>query len=65
MNELQDFKTEFLFVAPDERRGKFDKEKNKSAFANIAQRCEFRNYEIIEKWYLNKIDAKKFDIFEN
>jgi len=65
MNELQDFKTKFLFIAPDERRGKFDKEKAKSVFVNIAQRCELRNYEIIEKWYLNKMEAKKFDIFEN
>jgi hypothetical protein len=38
MNELQDFKTKFLFIALDERRGKFDKEKAKSVFVNIAQK---------------------------
>jgi len=56
MNEIQDFRTDFLFIAPEERRNKFDTEKNKSAFSNIKERCVFQTYEFIESLYKHKIE---------
>lgn len=53
MNEIQDFRTDFLFIAPEERKTKFETEKNKSAFSNIKDRCKFLTYDFIEKYYEN------------
>ncbi len=63
MNELQDFKTEFLFVAPDNRKNKFNIEKTKFAFSNIIDRCKFQNYNFVESLYQSVLNTKKFDIF--
>ncbi len=49
--ELQDFHTKFYCVAEESRTDKFCRELNKSAFAAIKDRCEFRSYETIEKEY--------------
>lgn len=65
MNELQDFKTKFLFVAPANRKNKFDREKTKFAFSNIVDRCEFQNYDYVEHLYQSVLNTKKFDIFQH
>lgn len=62
MNEIQDFRTDFLFIAPEERKNKFDTEKEKSAFKNIKDRCIFQNYEFVEKLYNYHLEWKKFKI---
>ncbi len=59
-NEIQDFRSSFLFIAPEERKIKFETEKSKAAFSNIKDRCGFLNYDFIDSWYRNKIDAKKY-----
>lgn len=62
MNEIQDFRTDFLFIAPEERKNKFDTEKQKIAFKNIKDRCVFQTYDFVENWYNNHIEWKKFKI---
>lgn len=62
-NEIQDFRSDFFFVAPEIRKQKFETEKTKSAFKNINERCWFLDYNFIEKWYENKIDSKNFKIW--
>ena len=49
--ELQDFQTRFYCVADNSRRGKFEKEKSKSAFSPINSRVEFLTYEQVENDY--------------
>jgi hypothetical protein len=49
--ELQDFVTRFICVSPEERRDKFDREIEKSAFKPIRNRIEFLSYEAIESDY--------------
>lgn len=60
MNELQDFRTDFLFIAPEERKTKFETERAKVAFSNIKDRCVFQTYDFIEKYYQNLIENTKF-----
>lgn len=62
MNEIQDFRTEFLFIAPQDRKSKFDTEREKQAFKNIKDRCLFETYEFVEKWYNHHLEWKKFKI---
>lgn len=62
MNEIQDFRTDFLFIAPQERKTKFDTEREKTAFKNIKDRCKFETYDFVENWYNHHIDWKKFRI---
>ncbi len=62
MNEIQDFRTDFLFIAPEERKNKFDTERQKIAFKNIKDRCIFQTYDFVENWYNNHIEWKKFKI---
>lgn len=55
--ELQDFMTEFYCVASENRRNKFEREKNKTAFKSIADRLKFLTYEEVKNDYqhiLNK-----------
>lgn len=59
-NEIQDFRTEFIFVAPEDRKIKFETEKNKSAFKNISDRCWFLNYDYVQKWYQHKLESKLY-----
>jgi len=61
MNEVQDFLTKFLFVAPEERRSKFETERSKIAFKNIKDRCNFQTYDYIEKLYNIQKEWKKFN----
>lgn len=63
MNEVQDFRTDFLFIAPENRKIKFDTEKDKIAFKNIKERCFFETYEFVENWYKNQIEGKKYNLF--
>lgn len=63
MNEVQDFRTDFLFIAPENRKTKFDTEKDKTAFKNIKDRCFFETYEFVENWYNNQIEWKKYNSF--
>jgi hypothetical protein len=49
--ELQDFMTRFICVSPMERKSKFDKEVDKTAFRPIHDRVEFLSYEAIESDY--------------
>lgn len=62
MNEIQDFRTEFLFIAPQDRKSKFDIEREKQAFKNIKDRCIFETYEFVENWYNHQLQWKKFKI---
>lgn len=64
MNEVQDFLTKFLFVAPENRKTKFETEKSKTAFKNIKDRYNFQTYEYVENWYKNQIEWKKFNSFK-
>lgn len=50
-NEIQDFRSDFFFVAPETRKQKFETEKSKSAFNNISGRCSFLDYVYVEDWY--------------
>lgn len=61
-NEIQDFRSDFFFVAPEMRKQKFETEKSKSAFKNISERCGFLDYTFIEKWYENEMNSKNFKI---
>jgi len=49
--ELQDFRTSFNLVAASQRKTKYECEITKSAFKNIANRCQFVCYTEIEKYY--------------
>lgn len=49
--ELQDFQTRFYCVSDANRREKFEREKNKSAFAPLNQRVQFLTYEEVENDY--------------
>lgn len=49
--ELQDFQTRFYCVADNNRREKFEKEKNKSAFSAINSRVQFLTYDQVENDY--------------
>ena len=49
--ELQDFLTEFICVSPQERKNKFDREKEKNAFHPIKDRVKFLSYEQVESDY--------------
>lgn len=49
--ELQDFKTNFYCVSSFNRKSKFLKEKEKSAFHSISDRVDFLSYEQIEENY--------------
>lgn len=62
MNEIQDFRTDFLFIAPEERKNKFETEREKIAFKNIKDRCIFQTYDFVEKWYNNHVEWKKFKL---
>lgn len=62
-NEIQDFRTDFYFIAPEIRKQKFETEKSKSAFKNISERCRFLDYSYIEDWYEYEISWKKFKEF--
>lgn len=60
--ELQDFTTEFFVVSPEKREQKYQTEVRKRAFQPIANRCQFRSYENVEKYYqalLNYSKVKK------
>jgi hypothetical protein len=61
-NEIQDFRTDFFFVAPGERKQKFETEKTKAAFSSISERCGFLDYNFVEKWYNNQMDGKQYKI---
>jgi len=58
MNEVQDFVTDFLFIAPEDRRTKFETEKSKVAFKNIKDRCNFQTYDFVEKLYNHHLEGK-------
>lgn len=49
--ELQDFMVKFCCVAPENRKNKFNRELNKSAFNAVANRVQFRTYQQIENDY--------------
>jgi len=51
--ELQDFITEFYCVASEDRKVKFEREKNKTAFKTIDHRLKFLTYEQVENDYQN------------
>lgn len=49
--DLQDFKSYFFIVAPQNRKEQFDKVMNRTAFKDIKDRVAFRSYESINKQY--------------
>ena len=51
--ELQDFVTEFYCVSSEDRKIKFEREKNKIAFKSIGSRLKFLTYEQVENDYQN------------
>ena len=51
--ELQDFTTEFYCVSSEDRKVKFEREKNKTAFKSINNRLKFLTYEQVENDYSN------------
>ncbi|GHV09639.1 hypothetical protein AGMMS50229_20100 [Campylobacterota bacterium] len=54
--ELQDFITEFCCVSPLERKTKFDRELDKTAFLPIRNRVRFLSYEAIESDYKHSLE---------
>lgn len=58
--ELQDFMTDFVCVSPSERKVKFDRERQKTAFRPIAERVKFYSYEDVENDY--NLSLQKFRI---
>jgi hypothetical protein len=60
--ELEYFTTEFYCVAEENRRDKFEKEINKSAFDGIKNRTKFLTYEDIKNAHKNEV-AYKENIF--
>lgn len=61
-NEIQDFRTDFNFVASEIRKQKYETERNKTSFSTIKDRCNFMNYEYIEWRYKNKLEWKSFNL---
>ena len=57
--ELQDFTTKFYVVSPEKRRQKFCKEIEKRAFSSIANRCNFKSYDDIERYYQALLNFSK------
>jgi len=53
--ELQDFIVEFHCISQENRIKKFEKEKSKVAFKNIANRLNFTTYDQIENDYQNTL----------
>lgn len=53
--ELQDFQTRFYCVSDETKRGKFEKERNKSAFSAVNNRVAFLTYEQVENDYKKAI----------
>ncbi len=51
--ELQDFITEFYCISSEDRKIKFEREKNKVAFNPIKNRLKFLTYEQVENDYNN------------
>lgn len=51
--ELQDFVTEFYCVSSEDRKNKFEREKNKAAFKPIDSRVKFLTYEQVANDYQN------------
>jgi hypothetical protein len=51
--ELQDFITEFYCVSSENRKVKFERERNKTAFISISNRLKFLTYEEVENDYNN------------
>lgn len=56
--ELQDFQTRFYCVSEENRREKFEKEINKSAFSPINNRVKFITYNQVENDYNQAIKQK-------
>ncbi len=52
--ELQDFNTQFILVAPNGRKTKYNKEVGRSIFKDIKNRCHFMDYSEIEDHYNNR-----------
>jgi len=59
-NEVQDFISEFVFVASYDKKQKYETERNKTAFSAIKDRCGFLDYEFVEKRYANALEWKQF-----
>lgn len=57
--ELQDFRTEFFIVAPESRKGKYEREIGRAAFGAIANRCRFRSFENVEAHYGGLLNYRK------
>lgn len=57
--ELQDFKTHFNLIADSARKTKFEREISKSAFQNIANRCNFIDYGQVEELYSARLNYHK------
>jgi hypothetical protein len=51
--ELQDFKTFFYCISTEDKKEKFDRELQKSAFEALQNRCEFKTYENVQNDYEN------------
>lgn len=59
-NEIQDFISDFIFVASPEKKQKYETERNKTAFSSIKDRCGFIDYEFVEKRYTNALEWRQF-----
>ncbi|MHC4648266.1 MAG: hypothetical protein ACYTBJ_22630 [Planctomycetota bacterium] len=49
--ELQDFATDLFIIAPEGRKEKYQREIKRAAFGEIAERCKFRSFESVQKYY--------------
>lgn len=58
--ELQDFQTQFYCIAKEDRKEKFDRELQKSAFEVLHKRCEFKTYENVQNDYENILRKNYF-----
>lgn len=49
--EFQDFKLDFWIVADQDRKGEFDKKRQATAYAAVADRVKFLSYDQLSDWH--------------
>lgn len=62
-NELQDFNSNLIVVAPKVKENEYKSAIDFTAFENIKERIKFMDYTMIEKLYENALKIQCFDFF--
>lgn len=61
--DLQDFYSRFFIIAPENRRGQFEKVMDRTAFKDIRKRVKFHTYESISAQYTCMCEERKMHGF--